>query len=171
MAGDYLKYVSGKLQEALALLTSAGAGSSGEIPKLDAGGKLDISFMPSGIGGDATDMEASENLAAGDYVNVWLDGSDIKVRKADASDATKPAHGFTLTAILSAATDLIYWAGINNQVSGMTEGAAQYLSLTAGDITETAPSGDGEIAQHLGWAISPTEMYFNPNGTLVVRVA
>lgn len=171
MAGDYLKYVAGQIAEKLALLTSAGAGSSGEIPKLDAAGKLDISFMPTGIGGDATSMEASEALSAGDYVNVWLDGATVKVRKADASDATKPAHGFTLTAISSAASDLIYWSGINNQVSGMTVGAQQYLSLTAGGITETAPTANGEIAQHLGWAISATEMTFDPNGTLVVRAA
>ena len=32
--------------------TSAGAGDAGKVPSLDGSGKLDLSFMPSGVGGD-----------------------------------------------------------------------------------------------------------------------
>jgi hypothetical protein len=171
VAGDYLKYVSGKLTELIANVTSAGAGDAGKLIKLDAGGKLDLSLLPSGVGAEVVTVPASENLAAGDYVNFWDDAGTVKVRKADASDATKIAHGFVLAAVTSPANASVYLAGLNNQVSGMTVGAQQYLSLTAGGVTETAPSANGEIAQHLGFAHSATAMYFDPNGTIVVRVA
>jgi hypothetical protein len=171
MAGDYLKYVSGKLTEIIANVTSAGAGDAGKLIKLDAGGKLDTSVLPTGVGAEVVVAPASENLAAGDFVNFWDDAGTVKVRKADASDATKPAHGFVLAAVVSPANATVYCSGINNQVSGMTPGAMQFLSTTAGGVTETAPSANGEIAQHLGFAHSTTELYFDPNGTLVVRAA
>lgn len=171
MAGDFLKYVGGKLTEMVAKVTSSGASDAGAMVKLDAGGKLDVSLLPTGVGAEVVVAPASENLSAGDYVNFWNDGGTVKARKADASDATKPAHGFVLAAVTSPADATVYTSGINNQVSGMTPGAMQYLSETAGGITETAPATNGAIAQHLGYAHSATEMYFNPNGTLVVIAA
>lgn len=171
MAGDFLKYVGGKLTEVVAKVTSSGAGDAGAMVKLDAGGKLDVSLLPTGVGAEVVVAPASENLSAGDYVNFWDDGGTVKARKADASDATKPAQGFVLSAVTAPADATVYCEGINNQVSGMTPGSMQYLSETAGGITETAPATNGAIAQHLGYAHSATEMYFNPNGTLVVIAA
>lgn len=48
--------------------TSAGAGSSGEIPALDASGRLDTSMMPVGFGQDSISATAGETLTAGDFV-------------------------------------------------------------------------------------------------------
>ena len=78
MAQKFLRLLSGVISELEALVTSAGAGDAGKIPALDVTGKLDNSFMPVGIGADSKILPASENLAAGDLVNVWNDYRDGK---------------------------------------------------------------------------------------------
>ena len=66
-------------------VVSAGAGNAGDIPALDATGKLDMSVMPNGIGADTAIIEASESLTAGDFVNIYNNTGTAIVRKADAS--------------------------------------------------------------------------------------
>lgn len=138
--------------------TSAGAGDSGKVVALDAAGKIDNTMMPVGVGGDSTTMTASENLAAGDFVNVW-NNSGAKVRKADATVAGKEAHGFVLGAISSAASGTVYFEGSNTGVTGQTPGPV-FLSTTAGTATATAPSGSGNVVQRIGFAISATAINF-----------
>jgi hypothetical protein len=170
--GDFLKYVSGKLQEAFALVTSAGAGDAGKLVKLDGGGKLDITLMPSGVGAETATVEASETLAAGDLVNVYFADPDTLARKADASDPAKFANGFVLAAVTSGQNGTVYFGGLNDQVSGLTPGAALYLdAATPGGLTETAPAGDGDIAQHVGFAAGAAAAILTLPGTVVGRVA
>src|SRR5882757_9494798 len=114
----YLTNASGTVTEVATPTTSAGAGDSGKIPSLDAGGKLDSSFMPTGIAADTAAITASEALSAGDLVNVW-NSTGAKVRKADASTAGKEAHGFVAASgnfvqrvgFATAATALNFYAG------------------------------------------------------------
>lgn len=162
MAGNkYIELSSGRLAEKAAIQTSAGAGDAGKIPALDAAGKLDSTMMPSGVAADTAAIAASENLAAGDMVNVYDDSGTAKCRKADASDASKPAHGFVLAAVTSPNNATVYFEGQNTQVSGLTPGARQYLSgATAGAITETPPSTATHIVQCVGVAISATVLNF-----------
>jgi hypothetical protein len=49
--------------------------------------------------------------------------------------------------------------------TGLTAAAIQYLSTTAGAFTETAPSASGEIVRILGYAMSTTEIFFDPDKT------
>ncbi len=141
--------------------TSAGAGDAGKMVQLDAGGKVAESMMPTGIGADTAVLEASENLAAGDIVNIWDDAGTTKVRKADASGTGMAANGFVIAAAISGANATVYFEGTNNQLTGMTGGNRQFLSATtAGDITPVAPTGTGEIVQIVGKAYSATEMTF-----------
>ncbi len=162
MANKYIGLSSGRLAETEGLVQSAGAGDAGKIPALDAGGKLDTTLMPTGVGADTATIAASENLAAGDLVNVWNDAGTPKVRKADADDPAKVANGFVLSSVTSPANATVYFAGNNNQLSGMTPGARQYLSGTAGARTETPPTGTGKIVQCVGTARSATELTFQP---------
>lgn len=159
MADKYVKYnSSGNFEEVSGQTTSAGAGDAGKIVALDGAGKLDSTLLPTGVGADTTSIEASENLAAGDFVNIH-ESTGAKVRKADASDATKPAHGFVLASVTSGNNATVYFEGENNQVSGLTAGAIQFLdTTTAGGTTETPPSTTGNIAQRLGVAKSATSM-------------
>lgn len=157
-AKKYLSHAAGRLQEVQATVTSAGAGDDGKIIALDATGKLDNSVMPVGIGADTATIAASENLAAGDYVNIW-DSTGAKARKADASVSGKEAHGFVLAAVTSGANATVYFEGQNTQVTGKTPGARQYLSAaTPGATTATPPAAAGNVVQLLGIAVSATSI-------------
>jgi hypothetical protein len=155
----YLTNSAGTITEVSTPTTSAGAGDSGKIPSLDAAGRLDNSFMPSGIGADTAAITASEALAAGDFVNIW-NSTGAKVRKADASTSGKEAHGFVLASVSSSATATVYFEGTNTQVTGLTPGNVYLSSSTAGLATGTAPSGTGQTVQRLGVATSATSINF-----------
>lgn len=146
--------------------TSAGAGDSGKIPSLDASGKLDLSFMPSGVGGDTRTVTAGETLAAGDLI--YLDATP-EAFKADANADTKAAIGFVLAGITAAATGTAYFgSGIISGLSSLTPGAKYYLSTTAGGISTSKPSGAGDIIQQIGVALSATELYFEPQDAILL---
>ncbi len=162
MAQKFLRILSGIIGELEALVTSTGAGDAGKIPALDATGRLDTSMMPVGIGADTKILAASENLAAGDLINVWTDSGTAKARKADATVAGKEANGFVLAAVTLGNNATVYFDGTNNQLSALTPGAVYYLSATAGGITTTPPSGSGNVVQRVGRALSATELTFEP---------
>jgi len=162
MAQKFLRLLSGVISELEALVTSAGAGDAGKIPALDATGKLDNSLMPVGIGADSKILPASENLAAGDLVNVWNDSGTAKARKADATTAGKEANGFVLSAVTLGNNATVYFDGTDTQLSSLTPGVVYYLATTAGGVTDTPPSGSGNVLQRVGRALSATELTFEP---------
>ena len=147
--------------------SSVGAGDSGKLAALDAAGRLDESMMPVGIGADTSSIATSENLAAGDLVNIYNDGGTAKARKADATTAGKEAHGFVLDAVTSPANATVYFEGPNTSVTGLTPGV-QYLTTTAGTSSTTAPSGSGNIVQRVGFATSATNLNFQSNQPIVL---
>ena len=159
--GKFLDIVSGVLTQIQAITSSAGAGDAGKIPALDGGGKLSSTMMPTGLGADTLSIETTENLSAGDLVNVY-DSTGAKVRKADASNSRR-ANGFVLSGFTTGQMALVYFEGSNNQLSGLTPGANLFLSAAvAGGATATAPSGSGNIVQSVGVATSATSMNFEP---------
>ena len=139
--------------------TSAGAGDSGKIPALDASGRLDQSFLPVGIGADTAQIVCSETLLSGDFVNVYNNGGTANVRKADATTSGKEAHGFVLAGVTSGGTATVYFEGTNTGVTGRTPGV-QFLSTTAGQSINTAPSGSGNVVQTIGFATNSTSINF-----------
>lgn len=159
MAGEkFLKESNGKIQEAVATQTG-GSGNENKIPSLDAAGLLDPTMLPTGVGPDTASIVASENLSAGDFVNIWDDGGTAKVRKAIADGTDKTADGFVLASVTSPASALVYFEGRNTARSGLSIGTVLYLSdSTAGSVTVTAPSGTGQEIQRLGKAYSATAM-------------
>jgi hypothetical protein len=166
MANKYLSNSSGTLAEVEALASSAGAGDAGKIPALDSNGRLDTSLMPTGIGADTALIAASENLAAGDFVNIH-NSTGAKARKADATTSGKHAHGFVLAAVTSGQNATVYFEGRNNQVSSMTPGDV-FLSTSPGIASGTAPSSSGNVVQRLGVAVSATEINFEPQPHIVL---
>ena len=167
MAGNkYIKNNAGTLTEEAAIQASAGAGDAGKIPALDAAGRIDNSMMPTGIGADTSSIVSSENLAAGNLVNIWNNTGTANVRKADATVAGKEAHGFVLAAVTSPAAATVYFEGSNTGVTGLTPGP-QFLATTAGLCTATAPSAAGNVVQRVGLATSATSINFEA-GTPVV---
>lgn len=153
----YLALINGRIKEVLGLSTSAGSADAGKIPELDGSGRLDSSMMPVGFGSETKVIQASENLAAGDFVNVF-NSTGLRVRKADASNG-RIAHGFVLNSVTSGQNATVYYGNLNTAVSGLTIGNELYLSgSTAGTVTATPPSTSGHIVQRLGVATGTTEM-------------
>ncbi|MEP7235242.1 MAG: hypothetical protein ABI778_08100 [Ignavibacteriota bacterium] len=168
MAGNkYIKNNSGTLTEEASIQSSAGAGDAGKIPALDSSGKLDTSMMPTGIAADTQLVQASENLAAGDLVNIWNSSGAFRVRKADATTAGKEAHGFVLSAVTSGANATIYFEGSNTGVTSLTPGV-QYLSTTAGIASATAPSSTGNVVQRVGFATAAAVLNFQSDVPIVL---
>lgn len=102
-------------------------------------------------------IEASEDLVAGNYVNIY-DSTGAKVRKADNSNG-RAAHGFVKANVTTGQNATIYSLGVDNNQSSLTIGGRCYLS-TNGTVTQTAPTSAGGaiISQYLGLAISATEI-------------
>ncbi len=123
---------------------------------------------PSGPGAAMVSIVASEALSAGNVVNVWLDGSTPKVRKADATMAGKEADGFVLEAVNSGGDATVYFEGLNHELTALTPGSRYYLATTAGTITANAPSVTGNVLQYVGRAVSTTSLTFAPDeGTVL----
>lgn len=169
MADKYIGRSGGNLTEVEATVTSTGVAEAGKIPALDANGKLDLTVMPTGIGADTVSIEASENLAAGDLVNIWDDSSTTKVRKANAGAIGTQAHGFVLSAVTATQQALVYFEGNNNQVTGLTGGTSYYLDDTvSGGLTATPPSDAGDIVQYAGIATSATSINLELGRPIIV---
>lgn len=158
-APKFLRNVSGKIKEIIAAVTS----TPDSIVATDATGRIDVSFMPTGVGSEVITMVTSENLTAGDLVNVYSNAGVITARKADATTNAKTAHGFVLANVTSPATATIYLPSqTNSAVTALTLGAEYYLSTTPGGVTTTAPSATGNLVQRVGIADKTTEFVFVP---------
>ena len=158
MADKYLRLneTTGNPLEQEAVTSSAGAGNSGDIVALGSDGRLNSNMMPLGIVPETVSFVASENLTAGNFINLYLD-TVLKGRKADNSNARR-AHCFVIEAVSSAATGTGYTEGVNDDLSGLTIGS-EYMLGTSGGVTATVPAaGASVIVQRLGIAKSATEL-------------
>lgn len=162
-APKYIKNVSGQLTEEAAVVTT----TANRIPALDDNGKLNANMMPTGMGADVESIEASENLAAGDWVNVYNNAGAANVRKADATTSGKEADGFVLAAVTSGQNADVYFEGTNDQVTGQTPGPV-FLTTTPGVGGAAAPTGSGNVQQRLGVAISTTAVNFERQPSIVL---
>lgn len=161
-SNKFLSKVSGITTLLTAIATSAGVGDANKIVMTDSAGKLDSTLMPSGIGADTASILASENLSAGDFVNVYDNAGTPNCRKADASNG-RDANGFVLAPVTSGNNATVYKSGNNNQLTSLTAGTTYYLSgSTAGAPTSTAPSTG--MIQELGTAFSSTALNFTDRG-------
>lgn len=155
----FLALIAGKTKEILGIDVSAGAGDAGKIAVLGADGRWDSSMMAAGFGAETILVVASEAIAAGDFVNLYVNAGVINMRKADASNAAKEANGYVLAAVASAASGTVYYGNLNTQQTGLTVGDTLYLSHTVpGKATSVVPTGVGKIVQRLGKARTATEI-------------
>lgn len=157
---QFLTRSAGKTKLGIGISESSGVGDADKLIATGSDGKIDSTLMPAGVAADTVVAPASENLSAGDWVNLWNDGGTLKVRKADATTAGKEADGFVLTAVTAPANATVYREGTNSQQSGLTIGAEYWLSTTAGQPTNTSPVADGNVSQFLGKAKSATELCY-----------
>ncbi len=158
-AQNFLTRFQGKTKSILATLLGGSATYAYMIPCLDAAGRLAESMMPPGWGANTSTTMAAEALGAFKLVG---HNSSGQARLADASNAY-PCQGFTKASFASAAEATIYKDGSLTGFTGLTPGAAVYLS-TAGGVTQdvsTIEATNGAISQEIGWASSATTIEFN----------
>ena len=114
-------------------------------------------------------LTSTEALAANDLVNIY-NSSGAKVRKANATDGTKPAHGYVKAAVVSGDPAIVYFDGENDGVAGLTPGT-YFLSTTGGAMQSTAPVANGNIAQKVGVATASGSFVFEPGEPIGLVVA
>jgi hypothetical protein len=163
MTNWFMTRLAGVTKLVQAIIESTGVADAFKLISTNSYGKLHESFLPDGIGADIKIAPSSENLVAGNEVNIWDDTGTLKVRKADAAGGiAKRAHGFVKENVTAPANATVYFNGFNTEVSGLTPGATYYLSDTPGGISTTAPdpdTDDGYIIQEVGVATASGELF------------
>ena len=122
---------------------------------------------------------ALSNAAARDSMGIGLiTGQTVAGSNGDAvvltsantwsqADADTLANSTSMLGIRVSATivrvDNIY------TTSGLTAGSVYYISTTAGGITATAPTTSTDIVRVIGYALSTTQLYVNPDKTWIVN--
>lgn len=156
----FLSIQSGVTKLLTAISSSSGVADANKIVATGSDGRIDNTLMPVGIGVDTKTFPSSENLSAGNYVNIWDDTGTLKVRKADASNG-RAANGFVLAAVTSPNNATVYLRGENTQVSGRSIGPVWLSNTVAGEGTQTPPTyNTGDIMQILGFSTAATSDYF-----------
>lgn len=108
--------------------------------------------------------KASESLIYGAAVNIHVDAGEIKFRNANATNNTKPAHGFCTTpggVAAGAFSEAILFQGLLIGFVGLTQGSRYFLSTSNGLITAVAPVAAGNVEQALGIALDSTALLYN----------
>lgn len=119
--------------------------------------------LPYAVSAPSATIQASEAISAGNIVNLYTSGGAARIRKANATDISKPANAFAPAAISSGASGAIYFVGqIITGLTSLTPGTVYYLDTTGGALTATPPSSVGNGVQQVGIALSATTLLFNP---------
>ena len=156
---------TGLATEEAAINVSAGAGDANKIIETNGSGKLDTTFLPAGVGNDSKSMTTGEALSAGNLVYISGTGT---VLKADANAVAKAALGYVTASAASGAAVTVFFEGTISGLTGLTPGAAYFLSDTiTGGVTLTIPTAAGDIVQVVGYAVSATELTFEPQAPIV----
>lgn len=107
------------------------------------------------------EIEASEAVTAPALVNVYDLTGAARVRYANATAAGREASGFVLTDVALGELVVVYPAGPMEGLLGLIPGP-QFLATTDGQVTDSAPSGSGNIVQRVGEALSATLLSVAP---------
>ncbi|MDB2580771.1 tail fiber domain-containing protein [Candidatus Poseidoniales archaeon] len=98
--------------------------------------------------------KAGEAVSKGDAVYVsGISGNTPIVSLADADDANKmPAFGLVLTASsANGSTEIVTFGTISDiDTSAFSVGDTLYISTTAGELTNSKPTGEGSLIQNMG---------------------
>lgn len=159
MANKYQTLENGRRKLKEAKSASSGVADAGEVVALDSAGRIDLSMMPVGIAPDVKVAEASEDVSAGAYVNLWNDAGTLKARLADNTNG-RDAHGYVKASHLTGEQATIYFEGSNSGLAGLTPGGRCYLG-TAGGVIQTPlneQTESGKLHQFLGVAVDATEI-------------
>lgn len=114
----------------------------------------------SGGGGNSeVTVTAGEDLAAGDMV--YVSGSGEVSKAVATSEVGHVAIGAAKAAAMSGSDAVIVIQGVVEGYTGLTAGSLYYLSETAGEVTDTAPTDEGSYVLPVGVAITDTSLAIN----------
>jgi hypothetical protein len=89
-----------------------------------------------------------------------------KMRKTDADDAATSDNLLTICMEpLSAEEEGKFLLRGFHDTSGLATGEILYIDVSSGTWTSVKPSGSGDVIRIVGYAITPSQMFFNPDKT------
>ena len=151
---NFFSLVAGKIVQLFPLFESRGAEDAGKLVATNSKGKIDNSLLD--LKAEVNIRDAAENMSAGKFVNLFLDGSELKVRLADQSNG-RVAHGYIQETVEAGQPVKVYRIDSDNShLSGLTVGDVYWLGEAGNAVN--APPTTGKICQLLGLAISSTEL-------------
>lgn len=109
-------------------------------------------------------VKAFEAITYGFAINLFVDAGILKIRLANATNNTKPCHGFCTTIGGIAAGsfgEVILLHGLLTGVAGLVLGTRYFLSTTNGLVTAVAPVAAGNIEQAVGFAMDTSALLFD----------
>lgn len=113
-------------------------------------------------------ISAGVTTAVGDLLYLASDG-EWALTDADAAATATGMLAVSMAVGSDGNPLLVALAGsfVRDDTFAFTVGAELFISTTAGDLTETAPSATGDIVRVVGYAVSADVVYFNPGSTWV----
>lgn len=143
--------------------------TSGDITMGDAASIAFDDIVPASdhnVVGLKSQYTAGENLVFGNFCYLKSDG---KMWKADAdASTTMPCLAMAAATITADdAGDFLEWGWARDDSWSWTVGSNLYVSTTAGALTHTAPSSNGDQVQFVGIATHADRIRFNPTLNLI----
>ena len=110
-------------------------------------------------------VRAGEAIALGAPVNVFSNAGALGVRNANATDTTKPCHGFATSVIANGSFgEVILGHGLLTVTAAFVIGQNYWLSTVSGQYVTVPPAAAGNIEQFLGVGLSANLLFFNAAG-------
>jgi len=118
----------------------------------------------------AETLVASEQLTAGDVVNIWSNTGAARVRRASAVFPGKEANGFVDADTAAGEAVVVRYVGSKSQEGApLVPGATYFLSGTEpGGLALYPPTVSGHVVQVVGKASSHRTLVFNPGNSVVL---
>jgi len=156
--------------------TSLGSGSGWSWQDPAGIDSIELDLSPE-LGGDlhlggnyfTETFTAGETMTTLDICTIDTDLTDGELYDASATDESRcSGYLFLTTEGTTNGTDTrVITEGKVTGFAGLTAGDIYYVSTVAGNITNVAPSGSGQIVRKIGQAINSTTLYFKPDETWV----
>ena len=132
-------------------------------------GILEIEKLPADDTGSGMGFTADVDTNTVGIGGILLLGADGSFDDADASAEATAGGMIVLATAAGTGNTLLLNKGTFQDAGtwGWTPGATLYLSETAGELTETAPTTSGAIVRIMGYALTADSIFFDPDKTYI----
>lgn len=155
-----LSPLTGEKGDTVINISQGGGSGSGSL----SGGVL-TNNIDLGSKGFVNTFMAGETVIPGDLCYYASSGKMLKV-DANSEAATSPLVTIATEALSDGETGSFFISGFYEK-SGFSTGNILYISESPGEFTESRPVTNGAFIRVMGYAVSASEIYFNPDITWV----